>query len=262
MGQPQPGWSLQYTLDLKPVAARSYEPLALATHTTAANIRQLMDFYRMTGEAKYLARIPEAIDWLESIRLPADQVRNGRAFPTFIEIGTNRPIYVHRRGSNVVNGEYYWDYSPEAPLGHYSAFRAIHTEELRRDYEKLKATPVAELLSQSPLYSPAPVALPRYFVNGDNVGSDLNASAGTNSRDVVRTLNREGWWPTPLRATSNPYRGDGSATPAAGDYRSTHVGDASDTSPHPTDNPVTGISTATYMANMALLIRELEEAGK
>src|SRR5688572_24069245 len=39
MGPPQPGWALQYTLDLQPAAARSYEPLALATHTTASNIR-------------------------------------------------------------------------------------------------------------------------------------------------------------------------------------------------------------------------------
>ena len=79
-----------------------------------------MNFYRLTGDTKFLARIPEALDWLESVRLPAGQERNGRAFPTFIEIGTNRPIYVHRRGSNVVNGEYYWDYSPEATIGHYS----------------------------------------------------------------------------------------------------------------------------------------------
>ena len=111
-GAPQPGWALQYTLDLKPAAARSYEPLALATHTTAANVKQLMNFYRLTGETKFLARIPEALDWLESVKLPASRVRQGRAYPTFIEIGTNRPLYVHRRGSNVVNGRYYADYSP------------------------------------------------------------------------------------------------------------------------------------------------------
>lgn len=260
LGQPQPGWALQYTLDLKPAAARSYEPLALTTHTTAANIRQLLAFYRMTGEARYIARVPEALDWLESVRLPADQVRNGRAFPTFIEIGTNRPIYVHRRGSNVVNGEYYWDYSPEAPLGHYSAFRAIDVDALRRDYEQLKATPVEQLLAASPLQTPDPVPLPRYVVSGEEAGSDLNASSGGAVRSIIRSLNREGWWPTPLRATSNPYRGPGPAAVAPGDFRTTHVGDASDTSPYTTDQPVTGISTATYLANMAALIRALEEA--
>jgi len=70
-----------------------------------------------------------------------------------------------------------------------------------------------------------------------------------------------GWWPIPLRATNNPYRGPGSRRPVAGDFRTTHVGDASDTSPYPTDRPVIGISTATYVANMALLIRALGPAA-
>ena len=49
---PQAGWGLQHDLDLKPVGARSYEPKSLATHTTAANIQQLMNFYRLTGDRK------------------------------------------------------------------------------------------------------------------------------------------------------------------------------------------------------------------
>jgi PelA/Pel-15E family pectate lyase len=256
-GKLQPGWALQYTLDLRPAAARSYEPLALATHTTASNIRALLDFYRMTGDATFIARIPEAIAWLESVRVPAGQERNGRAFPTFIEIGTDRPIFVHRRGSNVINGEYYSDYDSEATLGHYSAFRAIDTADLKREYDELRAIPPAELRKASPLHSPDPLPIPRYVVTGDNNGSDLNASAGSTAAQVIRTLNKEGWWPTPLRATSNPYAGDGPATATPGDYRSTHVGDATDTSPYPTDKPVIGISTATYLANMALLIRAL-----
>ena len=50
-GAPKPGWSLQYTLDLKPAAARTYEPLSLATHTTASNIEHLITFYELTGES-------------------------------------------------------------------------------------------------------------------------------------------------------------------------------------------------------------------
>src|SRR3569623_1504752 len=89
-GAPQPGWALQYTPDLKPAGARTYEPATLVTHTTAANIRELMNFYRLTGDRKYLARLPEALDWLESVKLPADQVKDGKAYPTFIEVGTNQ----------------------------------------------------------------------------------------------------------------------------------------------------------------------------
>ena len=257
LGQPQPGWALQYTPDLRPAGARTYEPNALHTPTTASNVRQLMEFYRLTGETKFLARIPETLDWLETVRL-AEPVK-GRDFPTFVEFGSNRPIYVHRRGSNVVNGEYYWDHSSEATLGHYSGSASINVPALRREYEEVRNIAPAELMESSPLYGSAPKALPRYFVSGGHTGSDLNAGdTDASVAQLIRSLNRNGWWPTELRATSNPYRGDGPADPAAGDYRTTHVGDTSDTSPYTTDHPVTGISTSAYIANMARLISALE----
>ncbi|HEY0414237.1 MAG TPA: pectate lyase [Allosphingosinicella sp.] len=260
-GPPQAGWGLQYTLDLKPAGARTYEPKALVTHTTAANVKALMSFYRLTGETKFLARIPEALAWLESVRLPADQAKGNRAYPTFIEIGTNRPLYVHRRGSNVVNGAYYVDYDPAATLGHYSAYRAIDVPALRRDYEALVRTPPAEAAKDSPLLASDPAPLPRYFVSGGLTGSDLNAgSAKASPTQLIRSLNAQGWWPTELKATSNPYRGDGPAQPVPGDYRTTRVGDPSDTSPYIAERPVTGISTADYIANMATLIEALGAA--
>ena len=52
LGQPQPAWGLQHTLDLQPAGARTYEPKALVTHTTAANIGLLIRFYRLTGETE------------------------------------------------------------------------------------------------------------------------------------------------------------------------------------------------------------------
>lgn len=256
---PQAGWALQHTLDLKPAAARSYEPLALATHTTAANIEQLMNFYRMTGDRKFLARIPDALRWLATVQLPKGQERGGRNFPTFIEIGTNRPIYVHRRGSNVVNGAYYFDYSPEKTLGHYSAFRSIKLDQLWDRYRKLAATAPEEYSRSSPLNSAARQPLSRYFVTNLDAGSDLNAQGGASGiPQIIADLNAQGWWPTPLRATSNPYIGPGSKTPVPGDYSTTHVGDASDTSPFTTERPVVGISTAAYIANMSALIRALQ----
>ena len=140
-GQPQPGWGLQYTLDLKPVGARSYEPDALTTHTSANNIAQLMNFYKLTGDTKFLARIPEALDWLDSVKLPPELVTDNRTHPTFIELGTNRPLFVHRRGSNVVNGEYYVDDNPQNTVVHYSSTRIVDVPKLRQRYEQLKATP-------------------------------------------------------------------------------------------------------------------------
>ncbi len=135
MGPPQPGWALQYTPDLQPAAARTYEPKALATHTTAANVELLMRFYRLTGDTRFLARIPEALDWLQGLALPPGAARRpGETHPTFVEVGTNRPLYVHRQGSNVVNGRYYVDYSPDRTPAHYNAFRRLDVAGLRTQY--------------------------------------------------------------------------------------------------------------------------------
>ncbi len=264
---PQAGWGLQHGLDLKPAAARSYEPLALATHTTATNVGQLLLFHRLTGDEAFLARAPEALDWLDRVKL-AEPRPDGRTHPTFIEIGTDRPLYVHRRGSNVINGEYYVDYDPVKTLGHYSAFRKIDLAGLRSRYETARALSPAEAVKGSPLASRERLPLPRFFALGDITVSDLNSSDNAIAaptpdavRAILADLNAQGWWPTPLRSTSHPYSGDGAATPAPGDYSQTHVGDITDTSPFTTDTPVTGISTGTYIQKMATLIGYVAGTG-
>jgi PelA/Pel-15E family pectate lyase len=265
-GQPQPGWGLQYKLDLKPVGARSYEPDALTTHTSANAIEQLMNFYTLTGDTKFLARIPEALDWLDKVKLPPELVKNNRTHPTFIELGTDKPLFVHRRGSNVVNGEYYVDHNPENTVVHYSSTRAVDVPKLRRRYEALKATPPAEVTRNSPLKATAIVELPRFFTLQPIEVSDLNVNsvgaqgAGVPSDKIAKMiadLNGQGYWPTELKAMSNPYRSDGSATPAPGDFSQTRVGDETDTSPFITDTPPIGISTGTYIENMSALIASL-----
>jgi len=103
------------------------------------------------------------------------------------------------------------------------------------------------------------------FANQDISTSDLNAvrapPAGTKGEAVAKILselNAEGWWPSRLAAMSNPYRGPGPATPTPGDYASTHVGDAWDTSPYPVKDGPVGVSIAHYIENMSTLIGWLE----
>lgn len=265
---PQAGWGLQHTLDdLAPIGARSYEPDALVTHTTAGNIALMLDFYEWTGDEQFLARVPEAFDWLESVRLSGDEIRMpGREFPTFIEIGTNRALINHRRGSNVINGEYYQDYSPEKPIVHYSQWRAIDLDGLRARYESLREASASELAANSPFNRRADFELPRFFTTKRIEVSDLNSS-GTTATDtptpdqvveLVTALNDEGYWPTPLRAVANPYIGDGDPTPAEGDFSQTRVGDASDTSPHVAEDPVLGISISSFIENMSALMLAVE----
>jgi PelA/Pel-15E family pectate lyase len=227
-GAPNPGWALQYTLDLKPAAARTYEPLSLATHTTASNLDHLLTFHELTGDSRYLARVPEGIEWLERVRLPKPDP-DGRTHPTFIELQTNRPLYVHRRGSNVVNGEYFVDYDPRNPIGHYSPTRRVDTAALRQRYEKARKADVQALVKNSPLAAGAGIVdLPRFFAT--RYAPPGAGSVDEQVRSSLAALNATGYWPAPLPQTSHPYK---AAPPsrATGNFSAGYVGDESDTSP-------------------------------
>ncbi|MGE3840841.1 MAG: pectate lyase [Vicinamibacterales bacterium] len=251
-GSPQPGWGLQYTSDLKPVGARTYEPDALVTHTSARNVELLIRFYRLTGDTKFLARVPEAIDWLEGLTLPEGVAPPGRTHPTFVALGTNKPLYVHREGSNVVNGRYYVDENPKNTIVHYSSFRAIDVPGLRRAYADARATSPADVTRDSPLRQASGARpLPKYFA----VDAPMSLAADT----VVSSLGAEGYWLAPLGYNSHPYRGDGSLTVTPGDFSRTYVGDTTDTSPYP-DETLEGISIAAFIRNMSVLIRALDTA--
>ena len=259
-GAPNPGWSLQYSTDLKPAAARTYEPLALATHTSASNIDHLLTFYELTGDTRYLARVPEAIDWLEKVKL-AKPDSGGRTHPTFIELRTNRPLYVHRRGSNVTYGEYYVDYDPKNPIGHYGSTRRIDTAAMRKRYEAaLKADPLA-LAKRSPLAAGAGIVeLPRFFA--ERYAPPKKGGLDEQVRTSLTSLNDTGFWSAPLPQTSYPYKGVAPKGNAPGDFATTHVGDETDTSPFTDTAKTTSISTQEYLRNMNILVEWMAQAPK
>jgi len=268
MGQPQPGWALQYTSELIPAGARSYEPKALHAPTTAENIQQLIKFYRMSGETKFLARIPEALAWLDSLKLSTKPEYEGRYHPSFIELGTNKSLFTHRRGANVSNGEYYVDYLPGNMLAHYKSTSVIDVPKLRAAYQAALALKPEEVIHNSPLKAMGDIALPKYFTLGKVSVSDLNFRAQKapeaknlteQAAALVAGLNQQGYWPTPLYYTTNPYQGAAPITKANNDYAATMVGDKWDTSPYPVDNPVMGISTGAYIKNMGVLIQYLQQ---
>jgi hypothetical protein len=286
---PQAGWGLQHLARAAggrpagaPAGARSYEPRALATHTTQTNVRQLFHYFRLTGDRAYLSRVPEAIAWLESCPLTAQQIAEnpllaGRTHPTFVELGTNRPRFVHRFGSNVNNGAYYFDHDHRATLSHYSGGRSIDVAGLRTTYEQLSAlTPaeVADLRARSPLHRGEEIPLPRFFSIRDLELTDLFRDApfplpavtDAEAAALVAGLGTRDHWLTPVDAVTNPHLGPGPATPYDGRaYVSKHVGDVHDTSPYdprtppeeppyvPRDRPLV-ISSAAFAANAAKLV--------
>jgi len=261
MPAPQAGWSLQHLsreTNGRPAGAaagaRSYEPRSLATHTTQTNVQQLFHYFTLTGDRGYLARIPEAIAWLKTVPLPADAgqrnaLLSGRTHPTFVELDTNEPLYVHRYGSNIHNGAYWADKDLANTLSHYSAGRSIDTTALQKRYDELSAmsdAAVAAMVAKSPLKASTPTALPKYFGIREVDFPDLFAGARMVTPVVpqaevdalVAELGTKNHWTAPVPEVVNPYRGNGPAAPYTGTaYRSKHVGDIYDTSPYPADNP-------------------------
>jgi PelA/Pel-15E family pectate lyase len=260
----QPAFALQYTLDLDPIGARTYEPDAYTTHTTAAAVSNLLVFYQITADEKYLERIDEALDWLDSVQLPDDYPYKpaDRTHATFMEIGTDVPRFVHRTGSNITNGSYYWDYDPAKVIVHYNIWRAIDTDALRDRKAALMAIPKEALLAASPLHAEG-ISLPLFYSFSDIEVYELNTGNGlpetpVTAKEVAETiyeLNRQGYWPAQLREVSNPYVGDGPVDPTPGDYSETRVGDMWDTSPYPPPSATMGISTRSYIENMGILMR-------
>ena len=263
---PQPAWGLQHFPDtLKPAPARTIEPQAFATHTTATNIRSMIGFYRLTGDRKYLARLPEALDWLDQVRTPQSLIAPGRTHPTFILEGSNTPVYIHRRGSNIRNGRYYADDNPNNLVIHYGSFRNLDTAALRAEYEAASALDPSALIAASPLKArPGSLKLPKYFTLRDvsiwdmsTEGRRPRAIPASRAGELTSALNARGYWPTPMTTTSNPYRGPSPEAVTGGEFQTTRVGDLWDTSPYNTDFPVECISTETFVRNMGDLIEAL-----
>lgn len=174
-GEPYAGWADQYTVtDLKPAHARSYEPRSVNTGTTVGMIYQMMEYYKLTADTRFLSGIPAAIKFLESQRLPDSEARKWRRksdnpneilVPRFIDPDTGKPLYVHRQGGNIYNGKYYIDQNLENTIAHYSSATFVNPEQLRKDFDKVKKIDKNKLLSQSPLLSDKLCPLPKYYTH-------------------------------------------------------------------------------------------------
>lgn len=264
-GTPYAGWADQYTVtDLKPAHARSYEPRAINTSTTAQMIYQMMDYYQLTGESKFLAGIPAAIEFLESVKLPeSERKRYGKRgregydtfVPRFIDPDTGKPLYVHRKGSNVVNGHYYTDQNIANTIVHYGSGAFLNIARIKEAYQQIKNTPIKELTENSPLLSNKPIPLNKYYSrmphNRNNQDKDV--------AELIKGLSKDGYWLSPIRMTSHPYK-ECPSMPASNEtkYATTFVGDEYDTSTYASEDPVMGISMAAYIENMMVLIQAIK----
>ncbi len=268
-GAPYAGWADQYTVeDLKPVHARSYEPCSVNAGTTVGMIHRMIDFYRLTGETKFLSGIPAAIDFLESIKLPVSEVeRYGRRklmegeilVPRFVNPEDGKPLYVHRKGSNVWNGTYYVDQDITNTIAHYGSGSSIHIGMLREAYETVKKMSREDAVKDSPLMSNEFVPLAEYYVpvrTGRRGGPQLTVE------QIIQSLNKGGYWLTPLTSYSNPYKPvpeEAKVKSNERKYMQTFVGDEYDTSCYEPKKEIMGISTQVFVSNMAKLIQYIRD---
>lgn len=232
-GKPQAGWAMQHQLDMNytPGHARDFEPRGYAATATAEMIGNLMQFYRWTGDSKYLARIPDAFEFLESIKYDDDMVqffhqrlREGQILcPTFAEVGTNKPLYLHR-----ADGKYWVDYDPNNLITHYRSYRTINIGPLKQQYEELLAMSKEEATADSPFIGKG--AKQRSFpaIYSANSGREENPDV---IQALVDALSNKDYWPGSLPGVSGENPGFSDA-------------------PLPSEC----ISTWTYMQNMTRLI--------
>jgi len=254
------GWGQQMDMNLETAGARTYEPKALLPRNTTAIVLQLLEFYQFTGDRKFLNPIPAAIHWLEQTVLPADKTDNGRyTHAKFLELGTNKPLYPHRKGSNVKYGYYYVDGSDENLLSHYGGKSYIDIQELKNEYKRVSSMTAEEATRNSPLKEEAfnGVGIPQSYYD---ISYERNTKIPDESavRTIIQSLDKENRWLVKHGMTSNPYIGDGKKQEPIDAYVKTMVGDETDTSPYrdPSDNEY--ISTGDYVKNMNGLINYVE----
>ncbi|HEY0899449.1 MAG: pectate lyase [Daejeonella sp.] len=255
-GNPQAGWGQQYDMDLKPAHARSYEPPALLPGQTFRNSMSLISFYEYTGDRKFIARIPDAIKWLESIQLPKSETADGRyTHPVFAEIGSNKQLYAHRTGTGVNNGRYWWDYNSENPLLHYGAKTKLNMDQLKDEYARVNALSPEEVTRNSPIKN-------RMFTGGElpqrYFDGRINPPAATPDESAVKAviakLDNQNRWLTRHEWASRPYSvtagGEESNTARDSDAGGRAIMDASDQQ---------YISLREYMKNMNVLINYVRQ---
>lgn len=265
---PYAGWGQQYTMNLKPAGARTYEPASLNPKYTAINIEILFEFYKMTGDRRYLERIPDAIQWLKETKLKSTGTDGVYVYPEFVDPETGKPLYTHRIGSDVVFGHYYVDHDSINTIAHYGNFRTINLKKIEADYQTVSNENLSKIIKHSPI-NPGELdtksLIKRYdeVINYLKLGKDQSRMKVAPNKEkverIIHSLDRKGRWLVENKYTSHPYLGKPKdEDPTSKKYMTTFVGDKYDTSPYRDTSDQKYISTTAYIRNMETLIASLK----
>ena len=184
---PQRGWAQQYDENMQPAHARSFEPRAVCASVTRRNMMTLIDVYLATGDERFLAPIPAAIDWLERsvIDIPPAffEIRGrepvARGWARLYEIGTNVPIFGDRDSQVHYTFE---EISEERQRG-YSWYHGYTDREIRFYAEVLEKGRDAILAERSARKNPT----------GEAREQEI-ARLSPDVQNIINTLDETGRW--------------------------------------------------------------------
>jgi hypothetical protein len=128
---PQSGWAQQYSHDLKPAWARSFEPAGVCSAATIRNIRTLLDLHLYTKDMRYLEPIPMAFEWLKNSKIGDNK------WARLYEEGTNKPVYGDREDGYKVH--YVYEKVSEFERTHYGWQGDYGIDAVTRYYQDVKS---------------------------------------------------------------------------------------------------------------------------
>ena len=231
----QAGWAEQYDWNMQPAWGRSYEPASYKVGTTRACINALMNFYKITGDRRYLKPIPLAIAWLDKSVINTDpskkysRLYSGNKYSEgisythakYYEPRTNKPLFVHREGTTIENGRYVVDYKMENLMCHLGMASTVNINEIEREYERVRAMSPEEAHAEYLAEKNTPVTVP--VVDSEKV------------EELINSLDKRGVWITEITL---PYYYDPCKIPR---------------------RTMKGISTRTFQNNMYTFINYLRK---
>ena len=170
-------------MEMRPAWARSYEPAAVSSLLTVRNIRELQNFYSLTGDRRYLEPIPRALDWLELSRLKPGGSQGGPTHARFYEPGTNKPLYTRHQVKDGKIDSYVVTYEPST-LPAYGTSWSVDLSAVKRAYEEIRAMSFEKA---SAIYGrPKP----------ESTGARVTAEEVSK---IIRSLDERGAWLTDIK---------------------------------------------------------------
>ena len=225
------GWTDQYDMNLRPATGRTHEPASLQVRYTLSTIHQLEKLYAYTGDRRYLRPIPLALEWMESVIIGVTD-RGLPKYAEWYEPETNFPI--RRENVPEVNDDGYMKYKYTIDKkAKFIKFPGKLPE--RERYEKIRD---AEPVKARELYH-------EMYENRRRRTLDTD---GKTIAELIQSMNENGAWIETITVH------DISRTMEP-NFESVRINGAYN---YAVKN-IQGISTRTYMRNMRLFMKYLNQ---